>query len=139
GLGGRAQARQRVRFLLALGGGDDGVRHRLGRGGARAACSGRHPGRLVVRAAGRQRGDRRRNVVSRILVLAVLLSGAAVAQPQPQTLDAAVNLALQRNSDLLRLILLSLSAEPVRVCERSAVPSLCTFIASTVVQVYDGI
>ena len=49
--------------------------------------------------------------MSRILVLAVLLSGAAVAQPQPLTLDAAVNLALQRNSDLQRQILLSLSAE----------------------------
>ncbi|TMA09146.1 MAG: TolC family protein [Deltaproteobacteria bacterium] len=139
GFGSRAQARQRAGFLFALGGGVDGVRHRLGRGGARTACSGRHPVRLVVPAAGRQRSDGRRNVVSRILILAGLLSGAAVAQPQPLALDAAVNLALQRNSDLQRQILLSLSAEQDRVIARSAVLPQLTFNASAAEQRTNGL
>jgi outer membrane protein len=77
--------------------------------------------------------------VSRILVLAGLLSGAAVAQPQPLTLDAAVNLALQRNSDLQRQLLLSLSAEQDRVIARSLVLPQLTFNASAAEQRNNGL
>ena len=68
----------------------------------------------------------------RVLVLAALLSTAAVAQQsaQPLTLDEAVKLALQRNSDLQRQILLSLSAEQDKVIARSAILPSVDFNAS---------
>ncbi|OLD09034.1 MAG: hypothetical protein AUI90_05370 [Deltaproteobacteria bacterium 13_1_40CM_3_69_14] len=77
----------------------------------------------------------------RILVLAGMVSGAAVAQPQPQplTLDAAVNLALQRNSDLQRQLLLSLSSEQDRVIARAAVLPQLTFNASAAEQRTNGL
>jgi outer membrane protein len=69
--------------------------------------------------------------VTRVLVLAALLSTAAVAQlQQPLTLDEAVKLALQRNSDLQRQILLSLSAEQDRIIARSAIIPHLDFNAS---------
>jgi outer membrane protein TolC len=70
--------------------------------------------------------------VARILVVAALLCTAAVAQqrPQPLTLDEAVKLALQRNTDLQRQILLSLSAEQDRIIARSAVLPHADFNAS---------
>ena len=70
--------------------------------------------------------------MTRVLVLAALLSTAAVAQqrPQPLTLDEAVKLALQRNSDLQRQILLSLSAEQDRIIARSAILPHLDFNAS---------
>jgi outer membrane protein TolC len=79
--------------------------------------------------------------VFRILVLAAALSGAAVAQqqPQPLTLEEAVKLALQRNSDLQRQVLLSLSAEQDRVIARSFVLPQLTFNASTAYQRINGI
>jgi outer membrane protein len=82
-------------------------------------------------------------VVSRSLVLAlVVVSGAAVAQerPQPQqlTLEDAVRLSLQRNSDLQRQILLSLSAEQDRVIARSAILPTLTFNASAAYQRVNG-
>ena len=81
-------------------------------------------------------------MVSRALVLAVALSTAAAAQqpPQPQalTLDDAVRLALQRNSDLQRQVLLSLSAEQDRVIARSAILPQLTFNASAAYQRVNG-
>ncbi|HEY4730880.1 MAG TPA: TolC family protein, partial [Myxococcales bacterium] len=70
--------------------------------------------------------------MARILVVAALLCTAAVAQqrPQPLTLDEAVKLALQRNTDLQRQILLSLSAEQDRIIARSAVLPHADFNAS---------
>ncbi len=66
----------------------------------------------------------------RVLVFAALLSSAVVAQQQPLTLDEAVKLALQRNSDLQRQILLSLSAEQDRIIARSAILPHLDFNAS---------
>ena len=60
----------------------------------------------------------------------MIVSAAAVAQPPPLTLDDAVKLALQRNSDLQRQILLTLSAEQDRVIARSAVLPRLDFNAS---------
>jgi outer membrane protein len=82
-------------------------------------------------------------VVSRFLILALVLSAAASAQeqrPQPQqlTLDDAVRLSLQRNSDLQRQILLSLSAEQDRVIARSAILPVLTFNASASHQRVNG-
>jgi len=70
-----------------------------------------------------------------------MVSGAAVAQPQPQalTLDAAVNLALQRNSDLQRQLLLALSSEQDRVIARAAVLPQLTFNASAAEQRTNGL
>jgi outer membrane protein len=73
--------------------------------------------------------------VFRILVLAATLSGAAVAQqqqpqPQPLTLEEAIRLALQRNPDLQRQILLTLSAQQDQVIARSAVLPRLDFNAS---------
>lgn len=69
--------------------------------------------------------------MSRVLVLAMLVSTAAAAQEQarqprpPLTLDEAVRIALQRNPDLQRQVLLQLSAEQDRIIARSAIlPSL---------------
>ena len=60
--------------------------------------------------------------MSRALVLAVMLSTAAAAQQRPpMTLDEAVKIALQRNPDLQKQILLSLSAEQDLVIARSAI------------------
>src|SRR5262249_42471022 len=81
-------------------------------------------------------GQRRngRTAVTRALVLAVMFftAAAAAAQqqeappppppqqgPQPLTLDDAVKLSLQRNPDLQRQILLTLSAEQDKVLARS--------------------
>jgi outer membrane protein len=79
----------------------------------------------------------------RALVLAVALSTAAAAQqqgtvqqdaqqqgPQPITLDDAVKLALQRNPDLQKQILLTLSAEQDKVIARSNVLPQIDFNAS---------
>jgi outer membrane protein TolC len=68
--------------------------------------------------------------VARVLIVAALLSTAAVAQQQPLTLDEAVKLALQRNSDLQRQILLSLSAEQDRIIAQSAILPHLDFNAS---------
>ena len=60
--------------------------------------------------------------MSRSLVFAVMLSTAAAAQQRPpMTLDEAVKIALQRNPDLQRQILLSLSAEQDLIIARSAI------------------
>ncbi len=65
--------------------------------------------------------------MSRVLVLALLVSTAAAAQQQerqprpPLTLDEAVRIALQRNPDLQRQVLLQLSAEQDRIIARSAI------------------
>ena len=64
------------------------------------------------------------------IMFAMIVSAAAVAQPPPLTLDDAVKLALQRNSDLQRQILLTLSAEQDRVIARSAVLPRLDFNAS---------
>jgi len=79
--------------------------------------------------------------VLRILVLAAALSGAAVAQqqPQPLTLEEAVKLSLQRNSDLQRQVLLTLSAEQDRVIARSAILPQLTFNASAAEQRINGV
>src|SRR5882672_7232558 len=129
-LGRRPQAGGCVRFLFALGRGDDGLRCRGGGRRAHAARAGRHALRLGLPAAGRQRRNARRSVVARVLILAALLSTAAVAQQQPLTLDEAVKLALQRNTDLQRQILLSLSAEQDKVIARSAILPTVDFNAS---------
>jgi outer membrane protein len=69
--------------------------------------------------------------VSRALVFAMMLSTAAAAQQRPpMTLDEAVKIALQRNPDLQRQVLLSLSAEQDRVIARSAILPLVDFNAS---------
>jgi outer membrane protein len=71
--------------------------------------------------------------VFRALVLALALSTAALAQqqpPQPLTLDEALRLGLQRNSDLQRQVLLSLSAEQDRIIARSAILPRLDFNAS---------
>jgi len=61
-------------------------------------------------------------VVSRALVFAVMLSTAALAQQRPPlTLDEAVRIALQRNPDLQRQVLLALSAEQDLVISRSSI------------------
>ena len=67
----------------------------------------------------------------RAISLAVLFSAAAVAQEAPApagqrlSLDAAIQLALQRNPDLQKQVLLALSAEQDQVLARAAVlPSL---------------
>jgi len=79
--------------------------------------------------------------VLRILVIAAALSGAAVAQqqPQPLTLEDAVNLSLQRNYDLQRQVLLTLSAEQDRVIARSAILPQLTFNASAAYQRINGV
>jgi len=60
----------------------------------------------------------------------MIVSAAAVAQPRPLTLDEAVKLGLQRNSDLQRQLLLSLSAEQDRIIARSAILPTVDFNAS---------
>jgi len=70
-------------------------------------------------------------VVSRALVFAVMLSTAALAQQRaPLTLDEAVRIALQRNPDLQRQILLALSAEQDQVIQRAQILPQLTFNAS---------
>ena len=78
----------------------------------------------------------------RALVLAVALSTAAAAQqqqqqqapppqgPQPLTLDDAVKLSLERNPDLQKQILLTLSAEQDKVIARSFILPQVDFNAS---------
>jgi outer membrane protein len=69
--------------------------------------------------------------VSRALGLALAISTAATAQqPQPMTLEEAVRVALQRNPDLQRQILLSLSSEQDQVIARSAILPQLSFNAS---------
>jgi len=70
--------------------------------------------------------------VFRVLVLALVLSSAAVAQRQiqPITLDEAVKLALQLNPDLQRQILLSLSSDQDRVIARAQILPQLSFNAS---------
>ncbi len=87
--------------------------------------------------------------MSRVLVLAAVLSTAAVAQqqqqepqqpqqqeelqqqgPHPLTLEEALKIGLQRNTDLQRQVLLALSAEQDRVIARSAILPLVNFNAS---------
>jgi len=60
----------------------------------------------------------------------MIVSAAAVAQPRPLTLDEAVKLGLQRNSDLQRQVLLALSAEQDRIIARSAILPHLDFNAS---------
>ena len=66
----------------------------------------------------------------RVLVLALAVSTASSAQQQPMTLDAAVQMALQRNTDLQRQVLLSLSAEQDKMIARSAILPTVDFNAS---------
>ena len=74
----------------------------------------------------------------RALAIAALVSSAAVAQEAPAsvpagqrlTLEAAVQQALQRNPDLQRQILLSLSSEQDQVLARSAILPQLNFNAS---------
>lgn len=70
----------------------------------------------------------------RAMLLAQLVSSAAAAQPGPPaqrlTLEEAVRLALQRNTDLQRQLLLSLSAEEDRAVQRAAVLPRLDFNAS---------
>jgi outer membrane protein len=71
--------------------------------------------------------------VSRVLLGVLVLSTAALAQsPQPQslTLEQAVQIALQRNSDLQRQVLLALSSEQDRVIARGAILPQLQFNAS---------
>jgi len=68
--------------------------------------------------------------VFRVLVLALAVSTASSAQQQPMTLDAAVQMALQRNTDLQRQVLLSLSAEQDKMIARSAILPTVDFNAS---------
>lgn len=82
-------------------------------------------------------------MVSRFLVLAMAVSAAASAQeqrPQPRqlTLEQAVGLALQRNPDLQRQMLLSLSAEQDRVIARAAILPTLTFNAGASHQRVNG-
>ena len=75
----------------------------------------------------------------RAFILAAVVSASAAAQqPQPLTLDDAVKLALQRNPDLQRQILLALSAEQDQVIARSAVLPSLTFNASADYQRVNG-
>ncbi|HYY52223.1 MAG TPA: TolC family protein [Myxococcales bacterium] len=60
----------------------------------------------------------------------MIVSAAAVAQPRPLTLDDAVKLALTRNADLQRQMLLTLSAEQDKVIARSAILPRLDFNAS---------
>jgi outer membrane protein TolC len=81
------------------------------------------------------------NGVSRALVLALALSTGALAQQDqqhPLTLDEAVRLALSRNTDLRRQILLSLSAEQDRIIARSAILPQLTFNGSASEQRVNG-
>jgi outer membrane protein len=81
------------------------------------------------------------NGVSRALVLALALSTSALAQQDQQhrlTLDEAVGLALRRNTDLQRQILLSLSSEQDRIIARSAILPQLTFNASAAEQRVNG-
>src|SRR5437762_3126014 len=128
-LGRRAQAGERVRFLFALGRGDDGLRGGGGGRRAHAARADRHALRLALPAAGAEVRDGR-SVVFRVLVLALAVSTASSAQQQPMTLDAAVQMALQRNTDLQRQVLLSLSAEQDKMIARSAILPTVDFNAS---------
>jgi outer membrane protein len=66
--------------------------------------------------------------VSRVLLCTLMLSAAAVAQEQPPppppqslSLEQAVQIALQRNPDLQRQVVLTLSAEQDKVIARSAI------------------
>jgi outer membrane protein len=69
--------------------------------------------------------------VSRVLVLALLVSTAAAAQERaPLTLDEAVKISLERNPDLQRQVLLTLSAEQDRILARSAILPTLDFNAS---------
>jgi len=75
--------------------------------------------------------------VSRVLLCTLMLSAAAVAQEQPPppppqslTLEQAVQIALQRNSDLQRQVLLTLSAEQDKVLARSSILPAVSFNAS---------
>ena len=68
--------------------------------------------------------------MARGLVLAVVLSSTAAAQQGPLTLDDAVRVGLQRNSDLQHQVLLALSAEQDRVIARSNILPRVDFNAS---------
>jgi len=98
-------------FLFALGRGDDGLRDR---GGGRRAHRRALIGtllRLGLPAAGVEDRDGGRSVSDRVWFLAALLSRQrSRSSGRSPHLDEAVKLALQRNSDLQRQILLSLSA-----------------------------
>jgi outer membrane protein TolC len=65
-----------------------------------------------------------------ILAAGLLVSVAAHAEPQAFTLDQAVQVALQRNPDLQKQILLQLSSEQDKVIARSAVLPKLDFNAS---------
>jgi outer membrane protein len=68
--------------------------------------------------------------VSRVLIAALLASAAAAAEPQQFTLEQAVQVALQRNPDLQKQILLQLSSEQDYVISRSAILPRLDFNAS---------
>jgi outer membrane protein len=59
--------------------------------------------------------------VSRVLIAAFLVSAAAFAEPQQFTLEQAVQVALQRNPDLQRQVLLQLSSEQDLIISRAAI------------------
>jgi outer membrane protein len=59
--------------------------------------------------------------VPRAILAALLVSAAAVAEPQQLTLEQAVQTALQRNPDLQRQVLLQLSSEQDLIISRSAI------------------
>ena len=59
--------------------------------------------------------------MARTLIAALLLATAAAAEPQQLTLQQAVQIALQRNPDLQRQVLLQLSAEQDKIISRSAI------------------
>ena len=77
----------------------------------------------------------------RALTLSLVLATSAVAQTEPQpikriTLDDAIKLALERNYDIQRQMLLTLSSEQDRIIARSAIlPSLDFNASSTVARI----
>jgi outer membrane protein len=59
--------------------------------------------------------------VARVFMAVLIISAAALAEPRQLTLEQAVQVALQRNPDLQRQVLLQLSSEQDRIVTRSAI------------------
>jgi outer membrane protein TolC len=68
--------------------------------------------------------------VARLLIAVLLLGTAAAAEPQQLTLEQAVQIALQRNPDLQKQVLLQLSSEQDKIITRSFVLPKIDFNAS---------
>ena len=66
----------------------------------------------------------------RVLMTALLVSAAAFAEPQQFTLEQAVQVALQRNPDLQKQMLLQLSSEQDLIISRAAILPRLDFNAS---------